>query len=281
MAARARRVSGNVRAEAGSFDTYIGELNLGYRADRGEIALGYSRITSDGFSARAGDTEDDGFEQDMFTLQGEFDVTDSLTLGGTLLYRDGTVDIDNVGFPSGDILPEGTNESEETGLRGFVRLQTGAVEHEVSYTRFDSDRRDTSPGAFTERFTGERDEFSYLGTADMTTAGTLAFGLDYTEESFEALPNEGSNDNLAVTAEWLLPATDTLDISIALRHDEDGDFGGKLTGRLATVWRPAKDWTLRAVAGTGFRAPVAFRTLQLLRQSRAATGKQRKLRAWR
>lgn len=246
-------VSGNVRAEAGSFNTYTGALNLGYRGARGEIALSYSRIESDGFSARAGDDEDDGFEQDMITLTGAYELTDTLTVGGSVLYRDKTVDFD----PSvAD--PEGQLPTEETGLRGFARFHTGAIQHEISYAYFDTDRRDTSQVAFTTRFKGERDTFGYLGTADIGTAGTLTFGLDYTDESFKAVPNDGSNDNLALTAEWLLPATDTLDISIALRHDEDGDFGGKTTGRIAGVWRPVEDWTLRAVAGTGFRAPSLF-----------------------
>jgi len=254
--------SGVARAEGGSYSTYAGELNLGYRGARGEVALSYSHMESDGFSARAGDDEDDGFEQDMVSLTGDYDVTESLTVGGSVLYRDNTVDIDNRDFPPPNftpiIRPEGQNVTEEFGLRGFARFQTGAIQHEISYAYFDTDRRDTSPGATTSRFSGERDTFAYLGTADIGTAGTLSFGLDYTEESFSAGPTEGSNDNLAVTAEWLLPATEALDISLALRHDEDGDFGGELTGRLATVWRPAEGWTLRAVAGTGFRAPSLF-----------------------
>ncbi len=250
-------ISGEARAEAGSFHTYTGALSLGYRGARGEVALSYNRVESDGFSARAGDTEDDGFEQDMFTLWGEFAATDTLTLGGSVIYRDGTADIDNQDF-LGNILPAGTNVSEETGLRGFARLQTGAVSHELSYAYFDIERRDTSPGAFTPRFTGERDEISYLASAELGGAGTLSGGLEYTEERFTALPTRGSNDNAAVTAEWLWPATDTVDLSLALRHDEDGDFGGKLTGRAAAIWRPADGWAVRAVAGTGFRAPSLF-----------------------
>lgn len=252
--------SGDVRAEGGRFDTYMGALNLGYRGARGEIALSYSRVESDGFSARAGDDEKDGFEQDTLILTGEYDVTDTVTLGGSVLYRDGTVDIDNLGFDDDFnpiILPEGRNISEETGLRAFARFQTGAVEHELSYAYFDADRRDTSPGAFTSRFEGERDEFAYLGSADIGAAGRLNFGLDYTEEKFRAATS-GSNDNLAATVEWLLPVGDRLDLALALRHDEDGDFGGELTGRVAAVWRLADGWALRAVAGTGFRAPSLF-----------------------
>jgi vitamin B12 transporter len=246
-------LSGEVRAEAGAFDTRTGALSLGYRGARGEVALSYNRVESDGFSARAGDPEEDGFEQDMLTFTGEFDATDMLTVGGTVIYRDNEADFDpSLAATAGQI------QTEELGLRGFARLRTGPVSHELSYAYFDIDRRDTSPGAFTPRFTGERDEISYLGSVEMGGAGTLTGGLEYTEERFAAQPTRGSNDNLAVTAEWLLPATDTLDISLALRHDEDGDFGGKLTGRAAAVWRPAEGWALRAVAGTGFRAPSLF-----------------------
>jgi len=249
-------LSGEARAETGRYETHTGALNLGYRGARGEVALSYNRVESDGFSARAGDGEKDGFEQDMLSIRGEYDVTDLLTLGGSILYRDATVEIDNTDF-TGAILPVGTNITEETGLRGFARLQTGAISHDISYAYFDIERRDTSPGAFTPRFTGERNEISYLGSAGIGAAGTLNFGLDYTEEEFTATAR-GSNDNFAATAEWLMPVGDALDVSLALRHDEDGDFGGKLTGRASAVWRPAEGWALRAVAGTGFRAPSLF-----------------------
>jgi vitamin B12 transporter len=244
-------LSGEVRAEAGAFSTTTGALNLGYRGARGEVALSYNRIDSDGFSANANNSEDDGFEQDMLTLSGEVDATDALTVGGSMIYRDNEADFDPFGGTAGQIL------TEELGLRGFARLQTGAINHELSYGYFDIERRDTSPGAFTPRFDGERDEFAYLGSADIGSAGTLSFGLEYTEESFKA-DTSGSNDNLATTVEWILPASDTVDISLALRHDEDGEFGGELTGRAAAVWRPGDDWAVRAVAGTGFRAPSLF-----------------------
>ncbi len=254
---RADGFSGSARAEAGRYETYSGALNLGYRSERGEVALTYGRIESEGFSARAGDGERDGFDQTMLTLYGEGEVSDTLTLGGTLIYRDREVEIDNLDR-FGNILPAGTNITEETGLRGFAKLGTGPVEHELSYSVFDIERRDTSPGAFTTRFTGDRHEVSYLGSAELGARATLNFGVSHTEETFTAGATRGSQDTTAFNAEWQISPSDDLDLSIALRHDEDSDFGGKLTGRVAGVWRPAEDWAVRAVAGTGFRAPSLF-----------------------
>ncbi len=48
--------------------------------------------------------------------------------------------------------------------------------------------------------------------------------------------------------------TETLSASLGLRYDDYDDFGGKLTPRLALAWRPG-NWTFRAGAGSGFKAP--------------------------
>ena len=244
--------SGAARGEAGRYATLSGSLNLGHRTDRGLIALTYSHVESDGFSASASDGEDDGFDQDMFTFYGEADLGEAVTVGGTFLYRDSEVDIDPFAGT------RGRNLKEEQGGRAFARLVTGAVTHEVSVSLFDIDRRDTSPGAFTPRFTGERHEVAYLGSATLGARTTLNFGLEHTEEEFTALPTRGDKDNTAVNAELLFAPADDIDISAALRNDDDSDFGNKLTGRLAAVWRPAQGWALRAMAGTGFRAPSLF-----------------------
>lgn len=243
--------SAEAGAEAGSFGTWSGTLSMGYMSDRGEVALTYSRIETDGISARAGDTEKDRFEQTTVAISADHAVTDSLRLGGAVWYRDGEVEIDRSAVDN-----TGINYFEERGIRTFAEFTAGAVTHTLSYSWFDVDRKD--PGGFTNRFTGERRNLAYLGSAQLGGQSVLSFGVDHTEEEFSAGGTRATESTTALQAELLFSPADGVDISAALRHDDNSDFGGKTTGRLAAVWRPVEDLAFRAVAGTGFRAPSLY-----------------------
>lgn len=249
--------SGEAGAEAGTFDTYSGTLSMGYRGERGHVALSFGRLESDGISSRAGDAEDDGFEQTTVSFSTEHAVTDVFTLGGAIWYRDGSVEIDRSAVDN-----TGINYFEERGIRTFARLETGIVTHTLSYSYFDVDRKD--PGGFTTRFTGERQNVAYLGSARFSEQTVLNFGVDHTREKYKDPGLRASEDNTALQAELLVSPSGNVDISAALRYDDNSDFGGKATGRLAAVWRPVEDVAVRAVAGTGFRAPSLFERFSIM-----------------
>lgn len=243
--------SGEAQAEAGSFGTYAGSLSLGFKSERGEVALTYGRVESDGISARSSDDEKDGLVQDSLTLSAQHDVTDTLTIGGSFLYRDSEIEIDRSTTDS-----SGINYATERGARVFATLETGVVTHTLSYSIFDIDRRD--PGGFTSRFQGERRTLSYLGNAIVNPSFDLNFGLERTEEDIANGSVTGTEDTTSVSVEALFRPSDALDLSAALRYDDNSDFGGETTGRLAAAWRPVDAWTIRAVLGTGYRAPSLF-----------------------
>jgi len=248
--------SGRYGVEAGSFDTYSGTLSMGYKSERGEIALSYGRVTTDGISTQSGNVEDDGFDQSTVDLTGEFAATEALTLGGALHYRDGDVDIDRSATdPSGNIA------SKERGARVFAELDAWNFTHTLSYSYFDIARRD--PTGFTTRFDGERQELAYLGSARLSGATVLNFGVDHTEESFSTSTDRGDEDNTSIKGELLVNPISTVDLSAALRYDENSDFGGKTTGRVSALWRAMDDLAFRAVIGTGFRTPSLYERFSL------------------
>ena len=243
--------SGQAQVEAGAFSTTSGTISGGYRSERGYVALSYGHVNTDGISARSSDTEDDGFEQTTVDMTAAYDVTDTLTIGGALHYRDGEIEIDRSRSDQ-----SGINYYTEEGARVFATLQTGAVTHTLSYSYFDIDRDD--PNGFTTTFTGERHNIAYLGSAELGAATVLTFGIDHTEEKFTSGAARGDEDNTSLQTELLVAGTDQIDISAALRYDDDSSFGGETTGRLAAVWRPVEDLAFRAVIGTGYRAPSLY-----------------------
>lgn len=243
--------SADLNLEAGSFGTRSGSLWMGHATERGEVALSYSRLITDGISALASDTEEDGFEQEMLTLSTRYDLTDTVTVGASALWRDGMVEIDRPFVGNA-----GENFFTQRGARVFAEFETGGIDHRLSYSVFDSERRD--PGGFTPYFNGDREELQYIGSAEIGATSTLGFGLDETRETFDIPGASGEVTTRSVFAELQLRPADDLDLSLALRHDDHSRFGGSTTGRIAAAWRAQPDLTLRAVLGSGFRAPSLY-----------------------
>ncbi len=244
--------SASVTAEGGSYGTKLGALTLSNATEEGEVTLNLSRIDTDGFSSRDSDTEADGFEQTDLRLTARHAVTDRLTLGMAGLYSDGTLEFDrSTSDSSGEI------EQTRTGARVFAEYAGDVIDHEFSVQSFTNDRLDAG-SAFTNRFVGKRDKVEYAGHAVLNPRTDLSFGAEWSGESARLDASRHDTSEAAAFAELQYAASDALDVSLALRRDEHEDFGGRTSGRVALAWRFAEDTTLRAVAGTGFRAPSLY-----------------------
>jgi len=100
---------------------------------------------------------------------------------------------------------------------------------------------------------------------------TLLVGGDHREEKYkdiydslsEAGVIEGSAGNSAagtrrvssLTSEMLLPVTKQIEVSLAARYERYSDYGSDLAPKVSVRFQPSRTLTLRASAGTGFRAP--------------------------
>lgn len=243
-------VHGFAEAEAGQYAFRRGVLGLTARTDRTDLAFSISRIETDGFSASAFGTEDDGYEATQANLFARHQLTDTFAAGLSALYIDSRAEFDEFG---GDGAPpfDEYNNREVTGVRLFTELDTGPVTHELSVSTFETDRVSFSNGTG-DRFKGERDRIEYRGSYDPGGVWTLNFGGDYTEE-------EDLNQTIDLTglqAELLVAPLRTLDLAFSVRHDDHSKFSGELSSRAALAWRLQDDVILRASASDGFRAPT-------------------------
>lgn len=240
-----------VELSAGSYGTYSAGLSSVMESDTGKISFSLSHLQTDGFSSRSSDTERDGFEETMLTFGVEQDLNDHVTLGLSGLYMSSDLEYDlDVSDSSGE------TSRDRKGARAFVRVADDVITHEVSASIYDTNR--VYPGGYTEDFRGKRQEIAYLGSAEFSAISSLTFGLEYSEENF-TLDGAGEDyTTYAAKGEWLYAPTDALNLSVALRYDDHSDFGNHLSGRLAAAWDVAPDWTVRAVLGTGFRAPSLY-----------------------
>ncbi|WP_421701248.1 TonB-dependent receptor plug domain-containing protein [Aliiroseovarius sp.] len=254
----------NLAAEYGSHNTARLSYNMSYLGDYGSFAATLSHIRTDGISAadeNAGNTEDDGHEATRLSFSGEYAVSDTVTIGGSGFWQTSETEYDEYsGGPVDGVSPDELSESDQFGLRGFVRVEGGAVEHEFSLQYYQNDRLSSGTnawGPFAYDYLGERIGLAYQGQAELTNA-TLTFGLDATRESYESGVQNGEHDMLGawVQADWHL--SEQVELVTVLRHDDHSDFGGKTTGRVSLAWLPTPDITVRAAVGTGFRTPSLF-----------------------
>ncbi|MFA8387841.1 MAG: TonB-dependent receptor plug domain-containing protein [Pelagibaca sp.] len=244
-------VSGKAQLEVGSFETRAANLSFGYLDDRAELALSVGRVTSEGYPVRDTDDEDDGFEQNTLNLFAAYQVSDTIRLGVSGLWADGTAEFDRSATdPSGEI------DETRRGLRLFGEVQTGAWLHELSFSRFETDRFDAD--GFTREFLGARDTVEYLATGDLTSTMSLALGADWTEERAELDGDDYDASNSAVFAELKATPVEALELSLTLRYDDYSDFDGQLSGRAALSYQLNDATLVRASVGTGYRAPSLY-----------------------
>ena len=247
-----------VTGEGGSFDTYRAGVTVATQAERGGLSFSLNRVQTDGFSAQDGpaNTEADGYEATQMNFSGDYQITDTLTLGlsGFALNSEG--DFDEFG---GDGLPpyDEYNTVKTRALRAYAQLQTGAVQNTFSATHFQSDRVSSSNG-FDTPFSGKRRRLDYVGVYQHSDALSYTFGADWERENFDSGADRGETDNAGVFGEVLYAPSANLDLAGSLRYDDHSDFGGNLSGRFAAAYRVSDATILRAVAATGFRAPSLY-----------------------
>jgi len=99
----------------------------------------------------------------------------------------------------------------------------------------------------------------------------MALGAEYREESISDNPDDqflrgdifgteatqanGSRDNTAIFGELIVPVLDTLEVQLAVRHEDYSDFGTTTDPKVSFLWTPTDDLSLRGSYGTAFRAP--------------------------
>ncbi len=99
----------------------------------------------------------------------------------------------------------------------------------------------------------------------------LALGGEYREETISDNPDDqflrgevfgteatqanGARDNMSLFAELAIPVLDTLELQLAVRHENYSDFGTTTDPKISFLWTPTDDLSLRGSYGTAFRAP--------------------------
>ncbi|MFT4654878.1 MAG: iron complex outermembrane receptor protein, partial [Patiriisocius sp.] len=99
----------------------------------------------------------------------------------------------------------------------------------------------------------------------------LAVGAEYREETISDNPDDqflrgdvfgteatqanGERDNASIFAELAIPVTETFNVQVAVRYEDYSDFGTTTDPKVAFIWTPTDELSIRGSYGTAFRAP--------------------------
>ncbi|WHI48611.1 TonB-dependent receptor [Microbulbifer sp. VAAF005] len=108
----------------------------------------------------------------------------------------------------------------------------------------------------------------FFGAGDtLVLAGAEAYNMEYGNQYDAASEaglvggssgnsSSGDRDVIALFAEAIVPVTDAIEVSTALRYDDYSDFGSNVAPTLSANYRVTDTLSLRARVGKGFRAPA-------------------------
>jgi vitamin B12 transporter len=233
-----------------------------------DLALSASREASDGVSAVANpadafgryNPDADGFSRGSVSAQLGYAITSSQRIGLRLLDTRLRSQFDSSEFAPPTFTPDPSPD-----FRNRLNTQLAALTHSATMSAswrseltLAESRDQLASGANTiDRFDTRRRQLAWQPSVEV--AGTTLVGLIERNEvrvlssSFGANPiRRSDNTALGLSA---MGAVDAHHWQIDLRHDRHDVYGTQTTGKLAYAWQVAPQWTLRAAAGTAFRAP--------------------------
>ena len=237
-------------ADAGSFDTRRGRLQVGRAGDRYALGAFVSRYESEGISAAASGTEADGFESTAWGVNGRYALNSRVEIDGRFRQADRFAEIDDFGPV------DSLDTADTTDRSGYARVRLGDVlglDHQFTVAGSDIER--TTVSAFPSTYEGEHRLWRWQ--ADSRRAGPVVWAVGAEREQTEAFLNGYSAaqgvDSAFGTLRW--EASERLTLNLGLRHDSTDDFGGETTGRVSAAYRLDGGLTLSGAWGTGFKTP--------------------------
>ena len=253
---------------AGSNGYREGGLGVGGSGDRGWFGIDAGLQSTDGINACRGagapvfagcfvdgQTDRDGYENHSFSARGGVNIGDSLILEAHALHASGHNEYDGSFVDNSDIVQQvvGAQLRWKASDRFDLRVDVGS----------NKDESDNFLGATPNGYFGSRRNSATV-QADIALADAqlLTLGADWLRDRIDSDNDfdEKRRTNRAVFVQYqgrLETGTyGSHDLQLALRNDDNQQFGGKTTGTAAWGLSFADAWRVTASYGTAFKAPT-------------------------
>nr|WP_303682732.1 TonB-dependent receptor [Brevundimonas naejangsanensis] len=261
---------GGLDAEAGARGTTYFRGGVGGANERLSWRLAASRYATDGFSAYATGTEDDGYDNTGLSGRLNLKITDAVSLDLRSVWSSGRADFDAW---NGDSRDYGKTQ-ELVAYAGLnIDLLDGRFRNRIGYAHTDTDRRNFNPDNKIQPLTfdseGQNRRWEYQGAFALTETLNTTFGVEHEKSEMKARslgdwnPNadygrgEAELNSVYGQVQWTV--LDGLTLTGGLRYDDHAQYGDNLLGQVAAAWALNDGATvLRASWGQGFRAPGLY-----------------------
>lgn len=263
-------LQGSLDAEAGARGTTYFRGGVGGANERLSWRLAASRYDTDGFSAFAEGTEDDGYTNTGLSGRLNVKVTDAVSLDLRSVWSSGRNGFDAF---NGDSREYGKTQ-ELVAYAGLnFDLLDGRFRNRIGYAHTDTDRRNFNPDNTVQTLTfdaeGQNRRWEYQGAFAFTEALNATFGLEHEKSEMKTRspgdwdPNpafgrgEAELNSAYGQLQWTV--LDGLTLTGGLRYDDHAQYGDNLLGQVAAAWALNEgDTVVRASWGQGFRAPGLY-----------------------
>ena len=265
----------STRAEGGSFGTY--RFNAAANGTEGALEYGAAAnyYGTDGISAadaKNGNRETDGYHHFGAAGNLRWHVADAVSADARLYYTNARDSFD--GYPPPTYTFQDTHEYGRNALLAAyggvnVSLLDGRFASRFAVLHTDSDRKSFDPAsAPAENFfaKGFATRFEYQGVFEADQTNELVFGAETETRTLSThsiydptpLPTKGSDRINGFYAQWQTKPLEGLTLTGGARHDDDKDFGGHNSVKIAGAWQALAATPIRANYGDGFKAPSLY-----------------------
>lgn len=259
-----------LHAAAGSEGFREAGAGLDARAGQAWFGVDASHQRTDGINACRGigapvfagcgmdhpDPDRDGYEQDALSLRAGLEAGNGWSADARLLRSQGHNQFD---ADPGWGLPDSSSTVQQV-LGGKLRHDSGgALALQLTLGR-DTDASDNFlAGAYSDRFASTRDSAGLQADWTLARGQLLTLGADWARDRAEVsgpfASFDASRGNRAAFAQYQ-GAYGAQDLQLALRHDDNDQFGGRDTGSVAWGVDLGAGLRLTASHGTAFKAPT-------------------------
>jgi vitamin B12 transporter len=259
--------------EAGSHGTFNQAMGLSGGDDRFNYAFSIAHFKSEATPVTPGNLVPAGrrinpnsYDNWSYSAKLGFALTDTVSLNWVGRYSDGyLLSTGDSGFPS---LPDPYRSSQDY-KQAFTRGEIvwdplgGRFINRFGIAYSNQDRTTRGADATTGILgvpvanLGERTKFDWRGDLKLAEGHLLVMGVQHEVERLESKTLTASSANTGAFLELQSNFSDRLFLVSNIRYDNDREFGGHTTYRIAPAYIvPGTETKLKASYGTGFKAPT-------------------------
>ena len=241
--------NGSVKLMEGTENSSNANIGLQGRVGNTNLSLNASHRETDGidFSER-GNSDDDGHENDSFSLSFSHQFSELFSLSSTYFSFDAESDYDD-GVANTD------SQQFSTTVTAAFTQKWGS---NLILEKFEEDNANAGAFGLTNS-SAENKKLSWQNTYTLDASNVFSFGIDHQEQelryaTFGALQTDTSRDNDGVYGVYIRESG-PLDFTLSLRNDDNERFGSHSTGSIAIgsdVGQSVRAWVSY---GTAFKAP--------------------------